>query len=82
MYNYQSRLIAMAIKSNQTRSFQVYCCYAIKAGLELCINASLVGYPYIFNAVILNRILYFTWKRECLSWPHDVTPLKSRKREK
>ena len=47
MYNYQSRLIAMAIKSNQTRSFQVYCRYAIKAGLELCINASLVGCPYI-----------------------------------
>ena len=47
MYNYQSRLIVMAIKSNQTWSFQVYCHYAIKAGLELFINASLVGYPYI-----------------------------------
>ena len=47
MYNYQSRVIVMAIKSNQTRSFQVYCHYAIKAGLELFINASLVGYPYI-----------------------------------
>ena len=47
MYNYQSRLIAMIIKSNQTQSFQVYCHYAIKAGLELCINALLVGRPYI-----------------------------------
>ena len=31
----------------QTLSLQVYCRYAIKAGLELFINASLVGYPYI-----------------------------------
>ena len=34
-------------QSDQTRSFQVYCHYAVKAGLELYINTLLVGHPYI-----------------------------------